>query len=914
VRRLVAVLGACVLGSVALLGMSGVAVFAGPAATASATAGGGTVTITKSVTRSEVEGGKSVVVSSRTVTLHVSQTTGLQGRQEIGVSWTGAHPTGAIVGDSNSTTAEYEEFPFVLLECRGVDSTSVSPADQLTPETCWTQSSTERYQSSYGDTYPPYRLDEYAATPGAAVVGAPSSLPSACLGQDPPVQYWVPWDAADGDDYPGGPLGCAGEPPEANDVGGSALPSNETFGVTGKGGTGSADFNVWTTDQNETLGCSETVACALVAIPIMGISCDPAPSGATPPPTSTQVSQCETTGIYPAGSATHNTNPGTVRDVSVTGSLWWSPSNWRNRITVPLSFAPSPDLCNVTQSAGNNLVQVFGSELMIQATTQWEPHFCTSDTDPFSFVHVQTGEPEARNLLANGDVEAAFTSYAQPGGYGKPVVNAPVAATGFAISYSIDGSNGQPYTTLKLTPLLLAKLLTESYPGTATVRQEDPALAHNPLDITEDPQFMALNPGIPEFEASGSLSEAASELIAMSSDSDVIEALTTYINDDPVARAWLNGTPDQWGMVVNPAYQGIALPVDQWPLLSTFEPTYDVDTGSLTECLFTDPVPYLPLIAAPLASLEDISEAIQYDLPNSTTRCVQPITGSPIGEEMTTQGRQAPGHHFMIGITPLADSQRYLLQTAALETTTGTYVAPSSTSLKAATSLLTPDPTTGTWPIPYNTFQTAAGASAYPGTMIVYAAIPTTGLPTTDAKDYATLLRFAATTGQTPGPGVGQLPPGYLPLTAADGLSALADYTLAAATDVAAQNGQVPALVPAPPSGSSSSKGTSSAPSTVVSPPVSASGSAEPFGGLGLNQDGQPLRELSILSAPSVSGKTKAHKKGGRTVFKLVQLSPTADVSLWVSGLPVILFLGLALLGILTVPAMYRAGRRRGRW
>ena len=34
-----------------------------------------------------------------------------------------------------------------------------------------------------------------------------------------------------------------------------------------------------------------------------------------------------------------------------------------------------------------------------------------------------------------------------------------------------------------------------------------------------------------------------------------------------------NGTPDQWGMVVNPAYKGIPLPVDQWPLLSTFEPT-----------------------------------------------------------------------------------------------------------------------------------------------------------------------------------------------------------------------------------------------------------------------------------------------------------------------------------------------------
>ncbi len=37
----------------------------------------------------------------------------------------------------------------------------------------------------------------------------------------------------------------------------------------------------------------------------------------------------------------------------------------------------------------------------------------------------------------------------------------------------------------------------------------------------------------------------------------MIRALTTYINDDPAARAWLNGKPDPWGMVVNPAYRHI---------------------------------------------------------------------------------------------------------------------------------------------------------------------------------------------------------------------------------------------------------------------------------------------------------------------------------------------------------------------
>ena len=57
------------------------------------------------------------------------------------------------------------------------------------------------------------------------------------------------------------------------------------------------------------------------------------------------------------------------------------------------------------------------------------------------------GEPEARNEVASGGAEAAFTSDPQPRGYGVPAVNAPVAVTGFAISYSIAGTNGQPYRT-----------------------------------------------------------------------------------------------------------------------------------------------------------------------------------------------------------------------------------------------------------------------------------------------------------------------------------------------------------------------------------------------------------------------------------------------------------------------------------
>ena len=55
-------------------------------------------------------------------------------------------------------------------------------------------------------------------------------------------------------------------------------------------------------------------------------------------------------------------------------------------------------------------------------------------------------------------------------------------------------------------------------------------------------------------------STAASSLLSLNTSSDEIYALTSYINADPEARAWLNGSPDPWGMIVNPNYKGITLP------------------------------------------------------------------------------------------------------------------------------------------------------------------------------------------------------------------------------------------------------------------------------------------------------------------------------------------------------------------
>jgi hypothetical protein len=866
-------------------------------------------TKTATVSRTHLVAGQDVVAETRTVTLSVSATQNLRDRQGISVSWTGAHPTGGILADQNGGDAYQEEYPMVLLECRGVDSTSVPVSQRLDPSTCWTQTYRERFQSDFNSAFPPWRVDRYAtAANRGQIVGAPTPRPTRCSGAAA-AEYWVPFVASGGTSYAGGVNGCAGMAPEAANVGGLALPSNTTYGVTNLNGQGSAKFDIWTAEDNASLGCSQTVACSLVAVPVMGISCDAAAAGLPPtdqPAAGAEMAQadttCEAKGHFAPGQLV--SQPQGTQDVAVSGGLWWSASNWRNRFVVPLTFAAAGNVCDLV-SQGNPLY-VYGSELMTQATTQWAPAFCLN-RKLFRFKHVQTGEPQARNLLIAGGIEAAFISRPPPGGYLTPTVNSPVAATGFAISYAVDDKNGNEYTSLKLTPRLLAKLLTESYPALPSVQQEYAALGHNPLDMSRDPEFQALNPRLlPGVAASVS----ASTILSLSSDSDVIYALTSYINTDPDARKWLDGTPDPWGMVVNPTYKGIQLPVDSWPLLDTFEPQGLYQPG-LNDCLHDAPVPFLPLIAAPISRLASIGQALQYAIANSQIVCSQPVFGTTAGEKLVSLGRQTPGFRFMLGVTSLADARRYQLDTASLQTTVSSAAAEKFTdatgrsfagtdnaALAAAAKLAAPDTATGTWNLSYSALRSASGA--YPGTMLVYASVPTSKLPTVDAQRYAQLLRYFAGAGQQSGLASGQLPPGYLPMTAANGLGALATYADAAATAVAAQKGVVPPLL--------SAAGTTDAPTFPLAangnPPVSLPSSAATGSGVA-----PPAAAAHSAPKAAVAGSATAGTKAAAPTLKSLGLSSGQHSS--ASEILLVVLLILLLLGPVLTPVIIVVTRRQ---
>lgn len=875
---------------------------------------GSAVTKTVTATRAFLdEDGTREVVSSNRVTLSVSETENLRGRQEVQVTWSGAVPTGGVVRDPNQSDGRNQEYPVVLLQCRGVDTTGTVPAGQarLSPETCWTQTSTERYLAAASHT-PSWRFDAYAtAAERAAVVGQPASLPDKCAALSQPLTArWLPFRAAGGDVYYGGPdpgSGCMSLAPESDSAEGGGLTSNTTYGVTGTDGRGRADFAVWTATENASLGCSAVVECSLVAVPIVGISCDAwgraLPAGtkqttqAGAPLSAAQLSTADTTCRRTGAYAPGETSASQSSDQAVRGNLWWSASNWRNRITVPLHFAATGSVCDAVSKEPP--VEMMGSVVANELTSSWRPTFCTTK-GLFTFTHVQQADSLARTLVEAGEVDAAFSSAPKAGGYSRPVAQAPLAVGGFAIAFTIDDAERQRRQSLNLNARLVAKLLSASYPAVPLVRDNHEGLADNPMNITLDPEFQALNPGLPQ---SSSL-EAAAALQVFSANADLVWALTSWIDADPEARAWLDGYADPWGMTVNDAYRGLRLPVDNWPLLDEFvAPEWYQRENA---CYANSPTPFLQLVANPPSNLAAVLVNMQYAKSAVATVCRFD------GYDMTTlplrqQGRQDVGYRFVLGLVSTSAAARYNLRTAALQTTSSvkpaqrftdatgrTFVRPDTAGLRAAASLLTADDRTGTWALDYDQLSTADGAAAYPGALPVYAVVPTSGLDDKTATRLAKLLCYSHTRGQRSGAENGRLPAGYLPVTAANGLGAEQDYVLNAALAVRTQDGDVPALdAPAttraeacdfsrakPTASSSPSPSDSASPSDTASP--DAAPTTAPVASV-------PSASVPTASAPDVPSASVAPVVEAATVATAGQSSDLGRL-----GVPFLLLLAFA--------------------
>lgn len=784
---------------------------------ASGSAGKVPFSLTKVLTRNfKNADGSTYDFPSNTVTVNVDQTNQLRGRQRVNVSWSGAQPSGGRASNPYGINGLQQEYPVMILQCRGIDDPSLPVAQQVSPETCFTSSVAERSQVTRSENEQSYRHDVNATDIDKARLSGIDPFPGAdvCKGADTESYstHLTPFVAANGTVYPA--CDSAHMPPEASVD--AAFPPNEIAAFTDQDGNGSTRFEVRSNVENESLGCSEKVACSIVVIPINGLSCEtPAPrtesTSATPtvtaspsspesPSESPTASTTLTASATASDSATASTTPTasptadgedngaaefTVSeaacrkggrflpgssnfvndgaDQSVSPALWWSASNWDNRFSVPVTFGLPPDTCDVLDPRPPT--GFYGSELLAQAALQWSPAYCLNKKR-FKFQLNQMSDEAGFKLMDGGQGAAAEVSSKYKSTSHDPVGYAPTAVTGFGIGYNIDLPDNQgDFTNLKMNARLIAKLMTESYLGSDLGRGH-PGMSANPLSIMSDPEFTELNPGL-----SANDQEAAASLLSLSNASDLIEQLTEYLADDKDAMNFINGKPDPWGMVVNPSYKKLTLPRAEWPLLDSYIPV------TQNQCRQANPSVYFTQLAAPVTTLRKIADALLDGWPNTQTRCDYDVANKTY--KLGRIDRQAYGSRFMLGLVSLPDAKRYGLRTAALETKPDTYVGPNDASVAAALTLT--EQSGKREPFVLDLAKVRRSGSAYPGTMTVYTAAKLGNLDEETAGKVAQFIRVSTTEGQQTGPGNGELPEGYLPITKSGATAKL----WAAAQDVA---------------------------------------------------------------------------------------------------------------------------------
>ena len=694
--------------------------------------------LTKTLTRTFTEADGSITpVSSYDVTVKVNHTENLRGRQRVKVTWSGAQPSGGRASNPYGEKGLQQEYPVVIMQCRGTDDPALPLDEQVRPETCWTASVSQRSQVLKSNNESTWTQDTYASEADKQRVSGLDPIPVAeCPSADiePYSTHLTEFVAANSTVYPA--CDSNSMPPEA--AIGAAFPPAELAAFTDENGNGSVQFELRSDVENESLGCNDKVACSIVVVPIVGISCDQISN-----PSTLSERSCRKLGRFAPGSSNF-VNEGV--DQAVGPSLWWSESNWRNRFSVPVTFGLPPDTCDLLDSRPPT--GFYGSELLAQAGLQWAPAYCLNQKR-FKFQLNRMSDAAAWTLMQEGSAPAAEVSSEHEQTSPDPVGYAPTAVTGFSIGYVVDRpDNAGEFGTLKMNARLIAKLLTQSYLGSSLGRGH-PGIENNPLAIMQDPEFIALNPGL-----STNDQEAGATLLSLSESSDVIEQLTEYIANDKDAMDFMGGAPDPDGMVINPAYKDLELPRPEWPLLDSYIPE------TANECRQANPQVYFTSIAAPVTTLRKISDALLDGWPNVQTRCDFDTLTQQF--KVGRIDRQSYGARFLLGVVSLGDAARFGLRSAALETSPGKFVAPNDQALANAVTLMTQK--RPKLPFTLDQADVTKAGNAYPGTMVVYTAAKLRNLDQEDADHVAQFVRVSTTEGQKSGSGNGELPAGYVPI------------------------------------------------------------------------------------------------------------------------------------------------------
>jgi hypothetical protein len=135
----------------------------------------------------------------------------------------------------------------------------------------------------------------------------------------------------------------------------------------------------------------------------------------------------------------------------------------------------------------------------------------------------------------------------------------------------------------------------------------------------------------------------------------------------------------------------------------------------------------------------------------------------------------------------------------------------------------------------------------------------------------------------------GQLPPGYLPLTAANKLDALAAYSKQAVASIAAQDGSVPGIAPG-----------------FTAPPIALS-----FGSPVVVPTGSSPTRPTVSDSPSAAPSPTPSSSAPTIKAKPAATGKTLGVKVSAPGVLLMILIALALLGPIGVPAVSFARRLR---
>ncbi|MBE1877648.1 hypothetical protein [Myceligenerans pegani] len=484
---------------------------------------------------------------------------------------------------------------------------------------------------------------------------------------------------------------------------------------------------------------------------------------------------------------------------------------WDNRMVFPLDFRNPFRSC----PAGAAERRVAGSELIADAMSSWQTALCAGEDGATFSLNTNSGTLTRTQLLTGAVDFAAVGLPLTPDTIGTASPEqlaaadlgyAPLANTALTIGFVAQDEQGKAYTNLRLTPRLVAKLLTQSYkwhvPNVLFGAGEPVGESYDVLGklaVVDDEEWAALgNPT--DFGAWAKVTW----IVSGPRGDDAIRLLWQYVQADADARAFLRGEPDPWGNTVNPYYLPARHP-------RAAGGGYDVDLSEepldmfpkADQTLFPDKATATDEYKDEQIDSDSYSPYAE-DLEDNAVRVAKADSrrveswdkyyyigvGIPPGRWARDAPPSPDRPRLMMGPVMTTSAELYGLSTASLalpldETTAAENVADARQFVEADEESMSravaavPVDETGVGVVDV----TDLPDGAYPLTTTVHAAVDLREgrLDPQARTEYAHLLTYAATDGNVITGDRGGLPEGYVPLTAEQQAAALdlADRLLA---------------------------------------------------------------------------------------------------------------------------------------